>query len=108
MSLTSSFSTLFRKGSRYKDNHYHIVELREFKAKWASLSTDDEKRAFITGRLAVVKDRKEVSVDSSLYMLFTVLMKGMQHAQQMSQWQKRQEQTRSHELDAIRDKRLAE
>ncbi|KAI1795643.1 hypothetical protein LXA43DRAFT_730736 [Ganoderma leucocontextum] len=76
------------KGSRYKDDHYHLVEVAEFKDKWMSLSTDDEKKALIAERLAAVKKRKE-------------------HALQMHEWQKRQEDNRSNELDSIREGRLA-
>ncbi|PIL35919.1 hypothetical protein GSI_01579 [Ganoderma sinense ZZ0214-1] len=75
------------KGSRYKDDHYHRAEVKEFDAMWTSLSTDDEKKAFVEQRLEAVKKRKD-------------------HAKQMYQWQKRQEQNRSDELDVIREGRL--
>ena len=54
-----------------------------------------------------MKDRKEVCVGSSLRISFVVFISDvLQHAQQMSEWQKRQEQNRSDKLDVIRDGRL--
>ncbi|KAI1786180.1 hypothetical protein LXA43DRAFT_898457 [Ganoderma leucocontextum] len=75
-------------GSRYKDNSYHVLEVAQVRDKWASLSTDGEKKAFIIERSAVVKKKRE-------------------HALQMHEWQKSQERNRSHEMDLIREGRLA-
>ncbi|EJF65453.1 hypothetical protein DICSQDRAFT_99304 [Dichomitus squalens LYAD-421 SS1] len=75
------------KGSRYKDLHYLNSEAAEFRAKWTSLSTDEEKKTFIAERVEAVKQRKEF-------------------ADQMCRWQKAQEHFRSQELDTIKEARF--
>ncbi|KAM5534231.1 hypothetical protein V8D89_012138 [Ganoderma adspersum] len=75
------------KGSNFKDNPYHRLEIAEVKDQWDALPTDDEKKAFIVERLAAVKQRKEYGL-------------------QIHQWQQSQERGRSHESGLIREGRL--
>lgn len=51
-----------RKGSRHDDTYYHEPELEVLKTQYSSLSTDMDKKEFVTEAVAKVKARRAVSI----------------------------------------------
>ncbi|KAI0374176.1 hypothetical protein BV20DRAFT_988540 [Pilatotrama ljubarskyi] len=75
------------KNSMYDVPYIHTLELEQLRAKWKSLTNDEEKKQFIQERVAIVKARSE-SVEA------------------FKTWKAHETNNRSAELDAIKRERF--